>query len=588
MFSAENKHKYLSDDFLIIWFILAILVVKLFLLPYTQTIDADAVSRVLLSEKWLAHPHLITDGVWAPLHFYFNAFVLWIFDERVVAPKILNIVFSTFAIWPFYHFVKRIFVSKGAIYAALLLGLSPIIFRNGFQALSGSPYLFFACLSLYFLARGLTRQDRKSVDFIYAGLSITVAAGLRYEAWVLIACLTLVLLLYKKWKETLFFWLAAMIFPFFWMIVGQVYHDDFLFGVNGAYTWNVELMGVNENLNDTERIKRIFFFPFSWFLAVSPFISWIIIYSCISGILKKRITLKQYIWLIPLVVIGVSFLLKAQNGTLLLQHRFTASLVLFSSPLLSLFFYNSKKWKEYLTFGLIFLMPFMAYYWFVVDFSSLTPFSKQIKTVVKDVELSAGAEALTLPSFDDDVPLEICEVIEANTDDEDGLLIDFVGWSKTYYWALNSNVYAGDICIFQGATNGVFDFRQFYEIAQRRPNGVLVMYCGSDHLNNFQFNGSTITTNSEEFKLSLSLKLILSKEGVNIYRYTMIDDPSDYSDYEYLPMNCPEVGSAEEIIMTIKNNTQMMNDIHKKAFKNGISFNEMLQRDVQYIIEHSE
>lgn len=582
--SLAGNRKWLSDDYLIIWFSILMIAIKLLLLPFVQTIDADAVSRVLISEKWLADPHLITDGVWAPLHFYFNAFVLWLTDSRVIAPKILNILFSSLAVIPFFHFVKRVFEPKGALFAAILLGLSPIIFRNGFQALSGSPYLFFTCLSLFFLSRALYKSTGCR-DYIFAGIAITIAAGLRYEAWVLIACFTLVILLHKKWKETAVFWLSAMVFPMFWMIVGYVYHDDILFGVNGAYTWNVELMGVNEGINDTERIKRVFFFPFSWFLAVSPFISWIITYVFFRSLIKKEFTRKQLIWLIPLLVIAVSFLVKAQNGTLLLQHRFTASLLVFSVPILSLFFKYPKTWKKVTLSILLFSMPFMSYFWYVFSFSNWTPLSDQIVSVVKDVELSAGSEALALPTFMDEVPVRIQEVITANTNSNDGLLIDFVGWSKTYYWALNSNVEAAGICIFQGAKNGVFDFQSFQEIVLKRPKGLFVLYCGSDHLNNFTFSGNILTTNSHDFPVSLKLDFISAEEGVNIFNYTLFQNESEVSK-EFLGLDCPEEGSKEFFVMQIKNNSQLFNDVYKKAFRNGISFEEMLERDVQYLMEH--
>lgn len=582
MISSIKTNKYFSSHYLILWISVLLVVVKLCFLPFVQTVDADAVSRVLLSEKWLANPHLITDGVWAPLHFYFNAIVLWLTDSRVIAPKLLNILFSSLAIVPFYHFVRRIFEPKGALFSAILLGLSPIIFRNGFQALSGAPYLFFTCLSLYYLAKAL--YDSEDVkNYIFAGLAITIAAGLRYEAWVLIACFTLIILLHKKWKETMFFWLAAMVFPLFWMLVGLIYHDDILFGVNGAYTWNIELMGVNEEINDTERIRRVLFFPFSWFLAVSPFISWVIIYTFFRTAIKKEFTRPQLIWLIPLLVIIFSFLAKTQNGTLLMQHRFTASWIVFSAPLLSLFFKQAQQWKKVSITVMLLIMPFMSYFWYSFSFSDWTPLSDQMVTVVKEIELSAGAEALPLPSFMDDVPIEIKDVIVENTTKDDGLLIDFTGWSKTYYWALNSYVPAGDICIFQGAKNGAFDFQQFHEIVNRKPEGVLVLYCGSDHINNFSISGGVLSTNSTEFPVMIGLDFLYAQEGVSVFRYVQVNGVDEFLGEE-VHLDCPEEGSREFFIMSIKNNTQMFNDVHKKAFKNGITFEEMLERDVEYLM----
>ena len=94
----------------------AVFIFKLILLPFSETTDADAVTRIFLSIKWLDNPHWIMTDVWAPFHYYLNAFSLSIWDNRVIMPKLVQVTISCLTLLPFYFFVKREFNEKGAFF----------------------------------------------------------------------------------------------------------------------------------------------------------------------------------------------------------------------------------------------------------------------------------------------------------------------------------------------------------------------------------------------------------------------------------------------------------------------------------------
>ena len=128
--------------------VLGVFILKLFLLPITQTNDADAISRIFLSIEWMENPIWIKTDVWGPLHYYLNGIFLSIWEDRVIVPKLINLVLSVAYLIPFYYFTKREFNEKGAIYATILLAFCPVLFGTSFLALSNTPFLFFLILSI--------------------------------------------------------------------------------------------------------------------------------------------------------------------------------------------------------------------------------------------------------------------------------------------------------------------------------------------------------------------------------------------------------------------------------------------------------
>ena len=186
---------------------------RLLILPWSQTVHADAVTRIFLSADWLANPHYISSGYWGPLHIYLNALSLWLFSDQVITPKVLNILFVTFSVPPLYWFTKNVFKNRlGATFVALTYVLCPVVVRNSFLGLAEVVYAFFVLLTMHFLEKSFrTKAANKYV--ILAGFSITLAAATRYEAWVLIAVFTLVCLLRVGWQSAVLFWMFAMLFP---------------------------------------------------------------------------------------------------------------------------------------------------------------------------------------------------------------------------------------------------------------------------------------------------------------------------------------------------------------------------------------
>jgi hypothetical protein len=546
MSSAGNKWKSIllfqgnKLDAVVIYGAILLFLVKLLLFPITDTVDADAVSRTLISYNWTKNPHFITDSVWAPLHFYMNGIIIWLTGAIENGPRLFNVLLSCLTLIPFYYYVKWEFNAKGAVFSTMLIALSPILFRNSFQALSGTPYLFFLAIALCVFSRAL-RRGRTS-DFIWSGLALSIAAGFRYEAWIILAVFTLIGVLRKQWKGTVLFWTMGMIIPLSWMLVGWIWHGDFLYGINGAYGWNIERMDVNADVNATERLKRLFFFPMSWFLSVSPIIAWVIVVTFFRNVFKKRFTKEQYFWLLPLLILGIAFLVKAQDGTLLLQHRFSASLVFFSAPLLALVVTEKTKQNiTYLMTAVLLLVLPQSYFWYRVNLDEWTPMSRQIKSIIKDIQLSAGPETLPLPQIDNPLMEGALGSLASNWKEGDGLIVDFFGWSETYYMAMQypqSNPF-----IFPGAKNDVFPSEKFLQYLMDYPQGKLVLHCASNHDAFVEYNGVAIQP-IEGGGNPVKLELLYSNKGLSVFEYKYANSEGWTIYPPTVSSDCAEIGSV--------------------------------------------
>ena len=66
--------------------------------------------------------------------------------------------------------------------------------------------------------------------------------------------------------------------------------------------------GYNVNVTEAEQIKRLAFFPTSWMLMLTPFISLILIFTLLKKAFTKKINRALLIWLMPFIVIMITYI----------------------------------------------------------------------------------------------------------------------------------------------------------------------------------------------------------------------------------------------------------------------------------------
>lgn len=406
----------------IYWLVFFTILIKLIFLPFAQNIDADVTSRIFISQDWANNPHWINSGNWLPLHFYLNGIFLSFINDPIYLPKIINILISSFALIPFFFFTRRLFNENGAFIATIFLAICPVLFHNSFLALSETPYLFFLVLSLNFLLKGI--QKNSYLFILFSGLSITIAGGFRYEAWVLAGILGLLLLLLHKWKQALLFLCIAFIFPIIWLTTSVIDTGNAL----NSFNWAIDAVHTNKAVELESILRRIWFFPFSWMISLGPIVAFLVIKTFVKYFKHRAEYRTLILWSLPFFIMFIIIQFNTFIGSLLLQHRFTGTLTILSLPFIAEYFkeINSKKIKHAIIIGFVTVGLSFAYN------------TKGVKPI---------------PRLHDQEAVTISQIIKANSDKDSYLILDFVGWENTYYIALQSRQDRQNIYFIQEKTH---------------------------------------------------------------------------------------------------------------------------------------
>lgn len=408
-----------------VWFLFFLtLLSRLVVLPFAEVTDADAVTRIYMAEKWLLDPSLISEGVWLPFHHYFNAFALLIWSDSWYSPMLFHCILASLTVFPLYAFTQREFNERGARLAVLIYMFSSVVFHNSFHALSELPNAVFIMFALDQLS--LLIRNRAVKHAVLAGLFMTVAAGFRYESWLLIAVFSGILLLFRTpIKHIFIFGLAAIVFPVYWMVGNWMAHGDLFFGLSGAYHWNVIMEGVNENIDGVEKIKRLLFFPISWVIAFSPILIGLLLVALPRSIVRKEFKRSWLIWSLPFLILLTTFIFKSYEGTLLNQHRFTILPLLLTAPFIALIANTAKTgWKEWLAYVSLPVFLFLSFRMATLETEKWIP-SDRVEHAVRQIRLSTFSTFSAIPRQSDPFIRQIVPHLPKDSPETHGYLGDF-------------------------------------------------------------------------------------------------------------------------------------------------------------------
>jgi len=299
--------------------------VRLISLRFSDNCHWDGVLRIYNALRWMEKPHLITHGMWGPLHTYLISLALMMYDNVLVSPVLMNAILGSLIIFPLSYIVRREFGDRIALYSAVIYSIYPVAFRYSLLSFSEIPYnfLLFLSLSLLFLSR--ERNNSRLYVFL-AAIFLNLAGMLRYEAWALIPAFSLFLL---RERRALFLFLAtSAIFPVFWMAGNYVEHGDPLFSVNVIYRLNVMGFKINEGFGPFSFIVRLLFWPVILTMGLTPLIAFLALLGASISIYRRRRLGLLSIFLFLLSI----FIWKSESGTLFLKSRYSITLALLLIP----------------------------------------------------------------------------------------------------------------------------------------------------------------------------------------------------------------------------------------------------------------
>ena len=267
-----------------------VLAVRLVAFVLTQNWYGDAFSRIELGERWVASPHWISafgDGAYqfGPLHLYLLGLASKLPVAREHAGRLVSLVAGTLTTVPLWLLCRRLFDARAARVSCLVLAFWGMHIQFSTTAASEalSLLLFVGCLAAFAAERWLV-----------AGVALTLACATRYDVWMLIPLLGVVLASRRRFAAAVLFSVAALAFPIAWMIGNARLHGDPQYPAHYINAFHRSWFDENEAYWGLwrHRALNLFFWPLCAIFTLTPVVAF-------AGVARLR----QHGWLIAVMVL---------------------------------------------------------------------------------------------------------------------------------------------------------------------------------------------------------------------------------------------------------------------------------------------
>jgi Dolichyl-phosphate-mannose-protein mannosyltransferase len=176
-----------------LWLFLVALAVRLAFLLFSPNNGNDAWLRYLNALFWAHHPtQLPPDAdIWLPLHFWLLGAMLRLHSSQELA-RLFTAFLGAVTVMPFWGVVRRAFCPRVALASTIALALFGFHIAYSITTSSEAPTIFFLAIALY----GWVRLCSEGTILwgIAGGLALSAASLCRFEPWVAVPVLSVLLL----------------------------------------------------------------------------------------------------------------------------------------------------------------------------------------------------------------------------------------------------------------------------------------------------------------------------------------------------------------------------------------------------------
>lgn len=217
-----------------IFFVAAILRIISFLT--SENAGGDALSRAYLTASWLQHPSLdMHFDVWLPLHFWLMGLVSVIVGDVELGSRLLSLMLGILSVGVMWLLTKELDSRGPAVLSTIIFAFYSLHIAYSGTSSSDVPYVFFLLGGFALFFRGRTTGEIWL--FCLSGLSLTIGAGIRYEAWIFIFALNVILLYRRQLQAFAFFLPTSVAFPVFWMVYEWITRGNPFYSPTLNYLW---------------------------------------------------------------------------------------------------------------------------------------------------------------------------------------------------------------------------------------------------------------------------------------------------------------------------------------------------------------
>lgn len=208
----------------------------------------DALARAALTAEWLRHPSFqLNFEPWLPFHFWLMGGLAWLVRDPELGARLLSLILGIVSLALLWALAKIIYGESAATLALLVFSLYSLHIGYSTTSSSEAPYLFFLLGGL--LGFFSYRASGLFLHLSLGAISLGISAGIRYEAWICIFALFLMLFFFPSRhlsrgflqsghvREVLQFGALAGAWPLFWMIYQWRVFERPLYGITMNYSW---------------------------------------------------------------------------------------------------------------------------------------------------------------------------------------------------------------------------------------------------------------------------------------------------------------------------------------------------------------
>jgi 4-amino-4-deoxy-L-arabinose transferase-like glycosyltransferase len=221
------------------WLLALALAVRLPFVWIAPNNGEDALSRFDHAVTWLKDPgHLplaTSAHQWLPLHFWLLGGALWLWHSERSA-RLVTALLGALTILPYWGIVRRVFDRRVAVYASLAFVLFGYHIAYSVTTSSEAPTLFFLVCGVYCWVRFVAGCHWKWC--IPGGLTIGAASLIRFDAWIFVPVLTLLVFDLSKsraslsdlrnWPRAILFGLASGAAAIGWLVFSKMTWGDWM------------------------------------------------------------------------------------------------------------------------------------------------------------------------------------------------------------------------------------------------------------------------------------------------------------------------------------------------------------------------
>jgi hypothetical protein len=446
------------------WLVFAVaLVARLIALRYATLDSGDSVSRVLLGWLWSEQPFYISSGGWGPLHFYLIGAAMSIWADPVWTPAALHILCGCLTA---FIVCKLAFELFGSVRAALLTGFAaavyPMAVLGSLEAHSEVVFGLFLAGGLLFLVRAW-RPSGALRDAVLAGVCITLASMLRYEAWLLLPFLALPLLF--RWRKVFAFLVPALLHPLVWMTGNALERGNPFYSFAWSSNFEREVMGQKTTAGLALALQQIWTFVMTTVHGLSLPLTLLVGLGVAWCALRRRV---EMFWLIPPLGLFALLMIAGARGSLWVKPAYTISFGLMLIPFIAYAFSAAhvERWPRGRFVGAAIVL--LA----AIGITTIEPLWRAIPHGGFFLSRAAGQFQ---ESGETDAVLALLN--DGRELGEQALVSDFIGWQSTAYLIEHAKAHPANLCVPNGAPIPV-DIAAVQAFLRTHPRGFLVAHEG--------------------------------------------------------------------------------------------------------------